>query len=186
MKYYYTTSSGQNEIQPKPALSLGGFRANSPILNDEFANLFDEITSYTITKNKNEYIALMLRNETGEDKTNLQLWVTHPEDAYSKYQVAGVIPTVDGDGNPYIERIETRTSKPFYVDFEDAEETSKYDLGDLVDEGQLGIWIKRELLLDLIEEAECDVYEDDPENPRRFKEKIQSLSDSINIELSWD
>ena len=34
----------------------------------------------------------------------------------AKYQVAGVIPALDGDGVPYIERIETRTSKPFYAE----------------------------------------------------------------------
>lgn len=186
MKFYYTTSADPNTSQPKPSLSLGGFKSSSGTLNDEFGNLFDEITPYTLTKNKNEYIALMLVNELGADKTNLQLWFEFPEDSYSKYQVAGVIPATDGDGNLYIERLETKTSKPFYAEFEDAEETGKYNLGDLVSNGQLGIWIKRELLMEFIETDTCDVYEEDPNDTRRYITKEKNQEDSINIKLSWD
>jgi hypothetical protein len=186
MKFYYTTSADPDSAQTKPSLSLGGFKSGSPTLNEENGNLFDEITPYTLTKNKNEYIALMLVNETGADKTNLQIWFEFPTDSYSKYQVAGVIPAIDGDGNPFIERIETRNSKPFYADFEDAEVGTKYDLGDLVNNAQLGIWIKRELLMDFIETDSCDVYEEDPNNPRQFIAKEQSMEDIINIKLSWD
>ena len=144
MKFYYTTSAGYDEIQPKPELSLGGFKSGSPTLNDEEGNLFDEITPYSITKDKNEYIALMLVNETGGDITNAQMWFEFPEDSYSKYQIAGVTPAVDGDGASYIERIETRTSKPFYATFVDAEVGSEYSIGDMLDGDQIGIWIKRD------------------------------------------
>ena len=186
MKFYYTTSADPDTDQKKPTLSLGGFKSSSPTLNDENGNLFDEITPYTVTKNKNEYIGLMLVNELGADKTNLQIWFEHPEGSYSKYQIAGVIPTTDGDGNPYIERIETRTSKPFYGDFEDADVDNKYSLGNLADGGYLGIWIKRELLTDFIETDICDVYEEDPTNSRLYVAKEKSTEDVINIKLSWD
>jgi hypothetical protein len=186
MKFYYTTSAGSNTVQTKPSLSLGGFKSSSPTLNDETGNLFDEITPYTLTKNKNEYIALMLVNETGGDVTNVEIWFEFPADSYSKYQVAGVIPAVDGDGNSYIERIETRTSKPFYADFVDAEVGSKNSLGNMLDGAQLGIWIKRELLIDFIETDSCDVYEEDLDNPRQYIPKEKSMEDIINVKLSWN
>lgn len=186
MKLYYTTSVGTDEVQTKPSISLGGFKSSSLVRNNDYDNLFGELSVYTINKNQDEYIALMLHNDLGNDVENVELYFVHPEGCYAKYQVAGVIPTVNGDGDSVIERIPTRYSQPLYAEFEDATEAAPYDLGTLEDGAMLGIWIKRSLLMDIINTDSSDLYQVDPDNPHRFVPKEASTSDSIQIVINWD
>jgi hypothetical protein len=187
MKLYYTISNGEpNESQSTPSLSLGGFLSSSLVKNNSLDNLFGEITPYTITKEQDEYIGLMLVNDTGGDITGVNVWFDHPEDSYSKFYILGVLPATNGDGDKYIEAIPDRFSQPVYGTFEEADVNNKYSLGDIVDGDIVGVWIKRELLLDFISTDSNDVYEEDPENTDRYIAKEKNTSDSISINISWD
>lgn len=186
MKFYYTTSAGTDVIQSKQVLSLGGFKSSSSILNDEFDNLFGELTAMTISNDKDEYMALMLVNETGVDLVNVQIWLNHPETSYSLIEVAGVIPTINADGEYYFERIPTKNSRPFYAEFETADVDNKYFIGELDANGHLGVWFKRSLLQDFIETNSLDIYQEDPLNPRQYVPKDPGTEDSIDIKLSWE
>jgi len=186
MKLYYTTI-GEPLSESNPSTSLGGFRSSSLVGSDKLNNLFDEISIYKSTKDESkEYIGLMIYNDTGATVTNVKVWKNLPENCYSNLLIAGVIPATDGDGNKYIEQIPTLDSKPLYAIFEDTYVLNKYELGDIVNGGEVGLWICRELDMDYIKEDTNDVYEEDPENSRRFVAKEKRKSDSIEINISWD
>ena len=186
MKFYYTTSAGYDEEQKKPHNSLGGYKSNTPVPNDEYNNLFSELSVYTLSKANDEYIALMLRNDFNVEVFNVHIWFDIPETSYSIFKVAGVLPAQDCDGVYFIERTQSRTDKPLFADFVEADELNKYDLGDIAAGGQIGVWIKRELLMDYINSDTCDVYEPDPDNYRQYIPKEKEKEDIINIHLEWD
>lgn len=186
MKLYYTTSAGTGALQADPRLSLGGFMASNTVLNDDFGNLFGEITPTTINKNRAEYIAIMMQNETTDDLENVELWFVHPEDSYSKMTVAGVIPAMNADGEYEMERIPNKYSKPYTGDFEEATVDTKYVIGDMEAGTVIGLWIKRELLLDIIVADQADIYTPDPNQPRHYLPVEKEKEDSIPLNISWD
>ena len=48
MKLYYTNPTAEDQIQTDPRLSLGGYKALSPVPNDSFDNLFGEISQFSL------------------------------------------------------------------------------------------------------------------------------------------
>lgn len=186
MKFYYTTTGEPNSDQSKPYLSLGGFRSGSLVPNDSFSNLFGELSTKVVTDDLPEYIGLMLHNDTGSDVTGVKLWFVIPENSYSIYRVAGVIPTTNGDGDKYIEEIPSKNSKPMYATFQSAGVGSELDIGDITADDVVGVWIQRELLQDFIKSDSEQCYEEDPSDPRRYISKELERSDSIEVNVSWD
>lgn len=184
MKFYYTTSQGEDFEQKNPLLSIGGYKSGTAIPNNYFNNLFGNITPYTIDKNQEEYIAMMLVNETGTDKTNLSLYFTFPEESYSKYEIGAVIPSKDKLGIDIIERINNIYSQPFDPTFVEADGIlNAVLLGDLSNEAKLGIWIRRSILKDAITEDQSTRLEKQGDI---YIEKELGIEDSINIALSWE
>jgi hypothetical protein len=182
MKLYYTVSSQSEAPQTKPQLSLGGFKSSSQLANSQFENLFGDITPITISNfNQNRYIGLVLKNETGADITNVKLWFNYPDGCYTNLKVAAVDMIQD-----QMEHIDTPTSKPLSGDFYVATEEVKADLGDLIDGEMIGIWIERELKLDVITEQQSNIYEPDPALESRYKEKEINKLDEIEIFIEWD
>jgi hypothetical protein len=190
LKLYYTTTKGEDELQPKFFKSLGGYKSSSLVKNDQFDNFFSEISNYSIAENNgDEYIGLMLVNE-GTDKTNINFYFDYPTNCYSKLYVAAVDTTTDADGNEYIENVPTIHSSPVYADFNEADgEVNKVSLGNLLANEQLGLWIKRELLMSVIEADKGTLVQDDPD-PDASETRVVAVEkdkvDSIGLVFSYD
>ena len=60
MKLCYTTSLNTGQGPNRPSGSLGGYISELPLKNDEFDNLFGEISIYGAANGKTEYRALVL------------------------------------------------------------------------------------------------------------------------------
>lgn len=187
MNIYYTVSSNTNEQQTNPHLSLGRFKSGTIPKNDDFSNLFDEVSLLTAQNPKDEYIALMVKNDLPIDVENVNIWVDNTNNTYSKIYLAGVETTVDSDGNSVMEQTRDRFSRPFYADFDEyiAHETPLV-VGNVVSGGVFGLWVKRELLVDLIKQDQCDVYEQDPTNERRVVAKEKETEDVFILNINWD
>jgi hypothetical protein len=168
MKLYYTSVTAQDAVQADPRLSLGGYKAISPVPNDAFDNLFGEISQYLLSKDvEDEYIGLVLKNETGEVVENLWLWFEYLTDSYSKYLISAVDLVADTAGVLKMEHIPTRNSKPLYSDFYEANgQANAVSLGNLEVDAMLGIWICRQLIENLAStiQTETNLYETDPVN----------------------
>lgn len=70
MNLYYTTTAGYNEAQPNPSISLGGYKSSTLVGNDDFDNMFDEISIMSIRSGRDEYRAIIIRNDFVVSMTN--------------------------------------------------------------------------------------------------------------------
>lgn len=187
LKLYYTTTKGEDELQPKFDRSLGGYKSSSLVKNDEFDNFFAEISNYTIAQNnQNQYIGLILKNE-GAIKTNILLYFGYPTGVYSKIYVAAVDLTDDADSVKFMENVPTLHSSPVYAEFYEADGVGNaVNLGDLAANEMMGIWFKREILVDIAQADSTDIVETDPENSHLVVTKTKNTVDTIDIVMSYD
>ena len=189
MKLYYTTTAGTEEegySRQDADRSLGGFRSSTPVPNDALNNLFGDLSKYTETKAKNEYIGLILKNETGGDVTDINLWFTFPTDSYTTMQVSAVDLNVDSESRNYMENVPDYNAAPYYSTFSEADgEVNKVSLGDLVSGAEVGIWFKR--IIDtaaIATDREDFIYKENPDD-KSYVQKELGTEDSIAIDLEW-
>lgn len=187
MNLYYTVSSQPEAIQMKPQLSLGGYKSSVKLRNSQLGNLFGDITPFTISNNnQNQYIGLVLKNETGGDITGVKLYFTYPTDSYSLFRVAAVDMFTGSDSNLQMEHIGQITIKPLTGEFFEADGVAnQVDLGDLTAGEQIGVWIERELKLDDIKVDQDKVYELVPGYTDRYQEVELNKLDDIKLNISW-
>lgn len=183
MKFYYTTTAGEGESQNKSISSLGGYRSGTKVPNNKLGNLFDEITPYSIKRDEDQYIALYLLNDTGSDATDVTLYFSYPEDAYSKLEIGSVVPGTDADGVDYIEHVDTIYDQPYSATFYEAEGVDNaVNIGDITNGSALGIYIKRSILVDDIKK---DYNNRITKSGDIYVESELNKSDSIDMVLSW-
>lgn len=188
LRLYYTTTKGQEEQQINYFNSLGGYKSANLVANDEFDNIFGEISSYTISNNnENQYIALILKNESVTEKTNINVWFEYPETPYSKLYIAIVDLSEDEDGIKFMENVKSLHSSPLYADFYEVNgELNKALIGNLATNSMVGVWIKRELDLETIQSDLNDMVEVDPEDEHKVVQKTLETSDTIELKFSYD
>jgi hypothetical protein len=188
MRLYYTVSSEPEVQQTKPNLSLGGYKSSSPIQSSIIGNLFGDISMYTVkNNNQNQYIGLVLKNETGGIIENVKLWFDYNDDCYSNIKVASIDLSVDGDGRYVMERVSSINSKPIYAEFFEANtEVNAVDLGGLQVDETIGIWLKRSFLIDKIKEDQNNIYQKVPGNEYLYEEIVLDKEDNIELSISWD
>ena len=189
MKLYYTSITAENAVQTDPRLSLGGYKALSPLPNDAFDNLFSEITQFMLSKTpEDEFIALVLKNETGAEVNNLWLWFSYPDGCFSKYLIAAVDMTADANGVLQMEHVPNRNSKPLYADFYEASgQVNAVEIGTVAIDGMVGIWIQRSLIDGLTDsiQAENNLYKTDPNNADLVVPIVPDKQDAISIHMEW-
>ena len=189
MKFYYTTTAGTEEegyTRQEPERSLGGFRSGSPVPNGQLNSLFGDISKYTEEQAKDEYIALILKNETGGDITDINVYFTFPEDSYSTFEIAAVDLNVDSEGRNYMENVPDYNSSPYFATFVEADGiANKQNIGYLVDDAEVGIWIKRVIDTEAIAtDRENFIYKEN-ESDSQYVQKELNTEDSIVINLEW-
>lgn len=188
LQLYYTSVTGEDVPQMNYYNSLGGYKSSDVVKNDDFDNMFGEISIYTVNNNnRNQYIGLVLKNNYGETKTNIKLWFERPENCYSKLYIAAVDMVQDEDGNYFMENIKDLHSSPVAAEFYEAEtESTAVDLGSMSAGESLGLWVKRDILVDLINTDTSDIVEQDPNDQYRVVKKELGKEDMIELKLSFD
>jgi len=187
MKLYYTVSSKENDVQNKPSLSLGGYKSITALPNSEFGNLFGDISMYTVkNNNQNQYVGLILQNETGKIVQDINVYFVFPNTCYSNLRIAAVDLIKDSHDEYFMERVSTINSKPLYAEFFEANgEENTQNVGDLPINGKLGLWIERAFDLDTIKKDQNNIYEVDPSDPYHYLPLELSKEDDISIVISW-
>jgi len=188
MYLYHTVITGNEEEQLVPALSLGGFKSSSRVVNSKNGNLFPDISNMTITNySQNQYIGLVLKNETGVARTNVEFWFEFPAKCYSNMKVAAVDMALDSNNFLQMEHVSNINEKPLNAEFFEANgSAAKVLIGDLAINEQVGIWIERSLLLDIIKEDQSNIWENDPDHGGRVREIPLGKEDEIFIGVSWN
>lgn len=185
LNLYYTVTSGIGDVQYKPHLSLGLYKSGTLFKNDDFGNLFGELSLYSLHNNKKEYIALVLSNETGNDITGLRLWFNYNEKCYSKIKVSSVDFGTDAEGNLFIEHVSDKYASPVYADFQEANgEENAYNIGDIANGEYIGLWFQRELLRDIIV-SDFDIDSRIVKVGNKYEVDALATEDSIQIIFDW-
>jgi len=186
MTLYYTTSAGENEDQQLPQISLGGYKSSTIVKNDEYDNLFGEISFLTLQQDRPHYIALMAVNETGVPLTNCQIWVEYPESPICKLEIAVVDPALDNEGKLKMERTREMFNKPFVGNFQEYTSDNKGLIGSVSVDEYIGLWIKRTVVKESVLAAEDSFYEPDPTRRSMYREVETPTVENVNIKISWD
>jgi len=182
MKIYYTGANENNEAQPDPEKSLGGFISSTATPNDLANNLFGDISKYTIDKKLRETKALILKNDTGSTVTNLNLYFTIPAGTYCKFEVAAVTVTPDASGHVYMEKITSFRGTPYSGAFTEADGVSNQVLlsSSFTNNSYLGLWFRRTILDNVKDNFSCDqLYTD-----HQASTELPS-SGHVDIVLDW-
>jgi hypothetical protein len=184
MELYFTTSAGPDLVQTDPKISLGGYKSSSQISNSSLNNLFDEVSTFKLSRDlEEEYIGIILRNNSLDDIENLWLYFKYPENCYSKFLVGAVDLAVDSNGNQYMEHITDRFSKPFNAEFYEADGVlNAVEIGDIPSGGLVGLWICRRINNNLPSTIcdESNLYQTVPTSDLKVAIELQN-TDVISI-----
>lgn len=187
LKFYYTTSAGYNNQQTKISDSLGGYKSSTPVPNDMFSNLFDEISLNLAANPLNQYIAVILKNEGTETLKNVNMWFSAvTENPYGKIMVGAIGMNKDENDNPVTPRTSSIYEKPYWIQFYDATEEDKVTLGDLEPDAEICLWFSRVLDGKIIREGYDDVAERDTNTQNRYKKVEKETNEIFNINLVWE
>jgi hypothetical protein len=138
-------------------------------------NLFGDVSVYSIISDRSEYIALILKNETGVAIKDISLYFIYP----SGCQITLAIGAVALDSNNAMEHIDTPYQAPYNAEFFEADgQGNAVDLGDLGVDGMIGLWIRKSIDQAAIESQYSDANLTANGNPVEADEDIQ-------IKLSW-
>lgn len=188
LKLFYTTTKGQDVAQSRADKSLGGYRSASLFKNDDFDNIFGEISNYTLKNadSQNQYVGLILLNDSNSVVSDINVWFDYPTSCYSKLEIAAVDLTQDSDGKYYMENILSINSSPVYADFYEADgEANKQNIGNLAANAMVGIWLKRTVLSSVADQDIANEIVDDPDNEHRVKFVEPEKVDIIEMKMSY-
>ena len=189
MRLYYTTTIGFNNEQPNPDRSLGGFKASTPVVNDDFSNIFDEISVMTIRSDRDEYRAIMLVNEFSVTCTNVRIRIEQGDEDICSYKLAiGQLDIVNKYGQKSMENVLSQTNKPFRAQFVDMTPDAVLTVGNLKASEAIGIWVCRHVDKELAKKQYNDVCRPDPKDPtgRRYIPVDHPTQESVNMIIEWD
>lgn len=189
MRLYYTISSGTGNEQPNVDRSLGGFRSATPVTNDDFGNLFDEVSVMSIRSGRDEYRALVLRNEDSVAHRNIRISMKpHTEDNVCTYKMAAVqMEVADKYGNKKMENVLSPYSKPFKAQFVEMTADARVTVSELKPEEEVGLWVCRHIDSEKAKQNYNDVAEPDPTDPtgRRYRPVTHPKEESFDIIFEW-
>lgn len=172
LKIYYTSKKGEDEVQTRADLSLGGYRSSTVIPNNSFNNLFSDLSYYSIQRNQDEFIGVIVKNESEIELTGVGLWFEFPELSQRKVYVSAVDLTVDGR----MEDIQNSYQQPYYAEFHEADgELNKVDLGNFAPGEQIGIWFKSSINKEVITQQYSDEYLEANGSPKESPEEIKII-----------
>jgi hypothetical protein len=187
MKIYYTTTAGTGETQKDNYLSLGGYRSGTQVPNNRLNNLFGDITPTTI-KNYQQpmYIALIVENDTASAIADIMFhfeYGTGDDTPDSKYEIAAIDLATDTDGELYMENVQDIYTQPYTGTFSEADGASNaVNIGDISANGYIGIWIRRTIDKDKIDEDCAGLIE---QSGDIYIQNELGTQDSINLVFNW-
>lgn len=182
LKLYYTNSETSLGTQTDPRKSLGNHISSSLVPSDFINNLFADISELSKDRNLTETVGLALKNETGAIAENIELWYNYPTtDSQVKLEVASVATSLNDCDEPIIEKIPNIFAKPVNATFFEANgESNKVSLGDLADNGYLGLWFRKSLRPIVLTAKTCDDLVAEKEAGTTFDK-----TETIELIIKW-
>ena len=188
MQLFYTTTTGYDNEQPNVQASLGGYKSSTPVTNDDFDNLFGEISVMTIRSCRDEYRAIMLKNTMSVTARKVKVRVVTPEDGLATFRMAvGKVSVPDKYGFRSMENIPSIYGRPFRAQFVDMTGDTVLEVGELSPNAEVGLWICRHINAEKAKEQYNLVCEPDPTDTtaRRWRPVERLKTETVDIVISW-
>lgn len=188
MQLFYTTTTGYDNEQPNIQSSLGGYKSSTPVLNDDFDNLFGEISVMTIRSGRDEYRAMMLKNTMSVTARKIRVRVNYPDDAIATFRMAvGKVGVPNKYGFRAMENVGSVYSKPFQAQFTDMIGDAVLEVGELAPNAEVGLWVCRHIDGEKAREQYNLVCEPDPTDTtaRRWRPVSKEKVETVDIVISW-
>jgi len=112
MKLFYTGAYAKNQEQKDPFLSLGNYASLTEFTNDDFSNLFSEVTQNTIKENKASTSVLAILNDSEATYADLYVTLSLDRDDVSRFKGALVEHSVDDCGDMVFPKLNNPNSTP--------------------------------------------------------------------------
>lgn len=186
LSLYYTVSSAYNAAQTKSVNSLGRYKSSTVVPNDTFDNVFGELSLSTLARAKNEYIALVLKNEGETPIQNVEMWFTTGLKPYCNFLIGATAMSRDEEGNFIMESTPNIYSKPFQTQVYPATEEEKAAIGTMEPGQEIGLWICRQINSEIVEADYNCVAERDIKTENRYKRVEKEKEESVELNISWD
>lgn len=163
LKLYYTGAGAFNEKQEDPSQSLGGNISSSIVPNDFLNNIFGEASFLSRANNRDETIALALKNEFSQDIAIIEVWAEweNPNNRTSVIKLGAIEVDSDGCGGFTVQNIPSKYSKPYGVNLYDIRgESNKVNIGGLAVDEYVGLYFNRTYLTSATEvQKDADTLE---------------------------
>lgn len=186
MKLCYTTSLNSGQGPNRPSGSIGGYISELTVRNDEFDNLFGEISVYGASKAKTEYRALALVNDSDQEATDVTLYMTTAGELnQGTLLIAPVAMNRDSEDRPVMERIPDIYSKPFVGDFQATDSENKLNIGTIPANESIGIWICRQINEDNVRVDYGDIAQPLKDKPYWFESVKKETDESWQLNVEW-
>jgi hypothetical protein len=147
MRLFFTGASTALATQTESVKSLGGLISTSPVPNDQKNALFSTLSEFTVTKGNKEVRCVVLKNESGGDLTNVNIWYDNlSQDAITNYRMALVTPATNSDGDLAFESVDNIFTTPIVADFYDNRGSANaLIIPSLLADAYIGVWVERSI-----------------------------------------
>lgn len=187
IELFYTNSIKEGLDQTNFLKSLGGYISGTKVPNDNFNNLFFNLSLIGINNIKKgiisyEIIGLGIKNSSSIKLNDINIWVEKEENSIGEFYMSIVNLSEDVNGK-YMEKILNRNSSPYYATFYDINGIDKKkNIGDLIAGGLLGFWLKRIIDINKIDNLFNDdyLYNNYKNNITPYNKEI------INLKIDWN
>lgn len=142
LKLYLTSAQLAEMSQDDPLRSLGGWKSSNALPNGLIHALFPLVSEKSRYEEVVEHRALILKNETGSEITNLTLTWTDPVDGVCQFEFAAVTTT---DNGTKMEQISNSKATPYVGEFVDVSGSPATLVATLADQATIGLWIRRKV-----------------------------------------
>lgn len=182
MKILYTTSFEDGRAPVNSGGSIGGYASSAEVRNDDFDSLFSGVTLYGVSKNRPEYRAIVLQNNSTEKLLNVRISMETEENSICSFSFAPVAMTQDGEGRWVMERISDIYSKPYYANFINEE----VGIGDVEPGVCVGVWIRRTNVEKNVREIYDNVAQRQTLNPYLWEPIKRKSQETSRLIIEWD
>ena len=177
----YTNAINSGDAQPSSSLSVGGYVSSSLIPNDMVGNIFSDISQLSKESGRKETICIAFKNTTGDAIEDLTFSFAIEENSPIDIKVAFVQPSLDSCGEPIFEKIPNSSALPLNATFNLVEDNDSYNVGNIVEDGIVGIWFTRSISEFGKQITTCEQLEQQfDDNESTESEKVISMSISWN------
>ena len=171
----YTGAKTSSETQYSPSKSIGGYVSTSKIPNDDFNNIFSEISILAKQNKKREARLIALKNITSSNVEDVIIAFSFTSSDVT-YRYGFVDPNSDTNGE-YFEKLNSGQELPTYATLNTIVSGQQIEVGAIDANSSIGLWLIRDLTTAFVTPLTCDQIE---------AQGTLSTEETLGISITFD